>query len=904
MKNYIKKFLSCIICLSMTCVSIPVKALTEEPDEYRQGVIERYWQSFDIDEGVYYSTLINCSDYKYVKYSDTINAKGKVSHAFLWATNFLLNKQYDTKTYINYLSTILAMLNQGFGDAGLTQSSYNNEINGWGLGEKVLSISLEKFLGKVNLNHLNDTIKKVLKTKDLVLLGSDIIQDNIQLYVYSLAKASYEKKRIVLESIIKYSEDEKLKEAAEDVLKATELELVYILSNYNKDFINIGVELGQDITDVSLAKDLIPMLCNKVSKNFSPWLLENIGEKAGKATFLIAEFVKKYASSVSLFVEAGLITGEFMSLFVGNQVEMFREMVIMDSISKALSKSMINYNNKIIELGEGEQQYKCIVKYVSIGEALSCVHLRGEYCMSQVEKKGDNIAAVEKYVDEVALRLNAGYKILENILCEKDLVDVVNENFKLKSGFISKIEQVESVPSGYKGIYNYQDLENISNNSNANYILMNNILCPDGSSSIKCDFGGILDGNGYEITNVQNSLFCQVVNGTIKNLGINLDASILYDNEKRKGVEFNAVGHGYYGGLSCYINQAIIDNCYVKGHIYVTHKEKTGRLNAKIGSLIGESFFSTITNCYNAADITFNYHIGDISIGGIIGESSAYDDRSTVHNCFNEGKIVANYYGGTARCGGICGDSHKTNYSSCCNKGDITSYRSGKTGLYSNEIYVGGICGIHGSNGSFSSCWNSGNVKAQSEVKVLEIEDDGKYYINPFEVENFAGGIIGWSQTVDVYKCMNSGEINGRSYSGGIMGAAGENGWILDSFNIGTINGNYLAGGIVGIVGFYYEHSDENELLIENCYTAGNVSKDAVLYGQFAGYIESNVKCDNCFYIVSTDNNCTATSDSINGIKGLNSKSILLQDTYQGYDFTTIWKFDEDDKVTPAKLRF
>ena len=67
-----------------------------------------------------------------------------------------------------------------------------------------------------------------------------------------------------------------------------------------------------------------------------------------------------------------------------------------------------------------------------------------------------------------------------------------------------------TVPDGYIGIYNAEDLANIANNLSGNYILMSNIDMADVAYEIigpsaTDPFKGVFDGNYYTISNLSIS---------------------------------------------------------------------------------------------------------------------------------------------------------------------------------------------------------------------------------------------------------------------------------------------------------------------------------------------------------------------------------------------------------------
>ena len=92
---------------------------------------------------------------------------------------------------------------------------------------------------------------------------------------------------------------------------------------------------------------------------------------------------------------------------------------------------------------------------------------------------------------------------------------------KSSSGFIQQIDRLsedEAIAQGYTVIKTAQDLDNIRNDLDGKYILMNDIDLssysnwdPIGEVDVDTGTGqgftGVLDGNGYTISNLNNMLF-------------------------------------------------------------------------------------------------------------------------------------------------------------------------------------------------------------------------------------------------------------------------------------------------------------------------------------------------------------------------------------------------------------
>ena len=206
-------------------------------------------------------------------------------------------------------------------------------------------------------------------------------------------------------------------------------------------------------------------------------------------------------------------------------------------------------------------------------------------------------------------------------------------------------------------------------------------------------FRGAFDGGGYELDiNNTSGVFGTLAGATIKNLGV-------------KGTVTNTSGTSA-GGICSYIG----DN-------------------------------STITNCYNLANITLS---GSSSVyaGGICG----YASGGNISNCYNLGDIstttTSYYYYFCA--GGICGSGENSYISNCYNLGDI----SATTTTSSSYPYpcAGGICGYYG---TITSCFSAGTAIIAKR--------------GSSNVSSYSGRIVGSGGTINNCYALSTMTINGTA---------------------------------------------------------------------------------------------------------------------------------------------
>ena len=163
--------------------------------------------------------------------------------------------------------------------------------------------------------------------------------------------------------------------------------------------------------------------------------------------------------------------------------------------------------------------------------------------------------------------------------------------------------------------------------------------------------------------------------------------------------------------------------------------------NDHVGGVCGNNA-GTITNCYNAGNLTLTAIESSATIGGICG----YNNGGTITNCYNIGTVTA--IGSSASVGGVCGCSIEL-ISNCYNIGTVTAA--------SSDADISGICG-----------YNFGPVKNCYYLADTEDENGGK------TTAQFASGEVAYllSQGCTV----GEGE-NAVTYSGSVWGQKlGENG--------------------------------------------------------------------------------------------------------------------------------
>ena len=306
------------------------------------------------------------------------------------------------------------------------------------------------------------------------------------------------------------------------------------------------------------------------------------------------------------------------------------------------------------------------------------------------------------------------------------------------------VEEDESEPIE---IYDWHDLDDVREDLDGDYILMNNLdEDTDGYDELVGtengwepigDFGdrftGTFDGNENEISDIyidrpdtdDIGLF-GTIGGEVRNVGV---------------VDADVSGDSHVGGLVGWNYDGTVSNSYATGDV-------SG--GDRVGGLVGMN--------WHTADVEYCYATGDVSgdrfVGGLMGSSD------TVENSHASGEVIGN-----ESVGGLVGlsDTVENSYAS----GDVIGNES-----------VGGLVG---SSVTVENSYATGDVIGNESV----------------------GGLVGLSDTVENSYAV--GNVSGNEKVGGLVGWNFEdeedeyaNGTVLNSYSTGTVIGEEKVGGLVG----------------------------------------------------------------------------------------------------------
>lgn len=406
-------------------------------------------------------------------------------------------------------------------------------------------------------------------------------------------------------------------------------------------------------------------------------------------------------------------------------------------------------------------------------------------------------------------------------------------------------------------------VENLTVNPSGDYVLKADIDLSGTTFHFVPVFNGTLDGSGHVLTGLGNQPFCEVLNGTIKNLifdgggitrtgdGIGAVANEcvggkLIDVTARNLTVHHSVynlslGNGALVGI-VYDGSSLI-RCVAESTCTIGFPSATPRNNS-IGGIAGTVKFKydvvddiSFVDCVNKATIASvgNANSGH-GAGGIVGLVSG--GRSTLthivfRNCENRGVFTASAANG--HFGGIVGyavgvnsktESFLMHFIGCRNYSDLT-FTLAFTG-------VGGIVGYCEGAATFvmDGCVNYGEIGGANVAN--------------------AGGLCGYigkympsvagMDSAGFWNCANYGNVTGKSTVGGIAGSMDTNiGWNTGLFyamncaTYGTLGGAGKIGQIIGLV------STKKSCDIDNCF-----SPEGTLYNKGTDASAKEATVANC----------------------------------------------------------
>lgn len=361
-------------------------------------------------------------------------------------------------------------------------------------------------------------------------------------------------------------------------------------------------------------------------------------------------------------------------------------------------------------------------------------------------------------------------------------------------------------------------------------------------------------------------------------------AGYIYGNNNRDIPEIsNSYNLGdveclHMGAQLCERTGGIVGELY-QGEITDSYSEGLVRSDRDyVGGLIGYSHYRYVPNvkwyhcgssgnetiCYdNEPDGSPIYYIknshfkGDVHgrsyVGGLVGfdtlEISPIEENpktvATINRIILKSHSEGNVYG-SSYLGGLVGKSvyvSKVKFE-VVDQLDSCYHIAGNIGVSSDAYssYRGGIAGETYYN--ISNSYSKGNVLGYSFLGGLvgflrNVNSSANKTIrNSFSEGNvdgygtMVGGLIGDAWSVNIYESHSIGDVNGGSYTGGLIGyhsTSGNGNRVSSSYSLSSVKGGTGTGGLIGYGG----------VDVSNSYSIGSVTGGDSCVGGIAGYVKS-----------------------------------------------------------------
>ena len=356
-------------------------------------------------------------------------------------------------------------------------------------------------------------------------------------------------------------------------------------------------------------------------------------------------------------------------------------------------------------------------------------------------------------------------------------------------------------------------------------------------------FTGTFDGNGHSVI----GLYCAISN-------------------------IEPINAGFFGyNFGTIMNVKLIDGSINGG---------TNEINTSVsaGGIVARNF-GIISNCSNESSVN-GISQSYSNAGGIAGSNSG----GTINNCYNTGNVTSSYMAGgitAANCdNGIIIDCYTT--------GGVSTTATSSASSYS---YASGIAGMN-NDSIISYCYNTGNVS----VSTLASPATSPLY-------TYASGIAGQNWNGSIIACYNIGSVSASgssstyAYAGGFSGKnIGTNSTISNCYNIGIVSASAGYGAYAGGIAASSSSS------INDCYNIGIVNTSSIFSHIYAGGIaaSSSSSINDCYYLNIISQGVSIGDDTT---RTLTTEQIVLQESFTGFDFDTIWTMDGNGTYALPELQ-
>jgi len=364
-----------------------------------------------------------------------------------------------------------------------------------------------------------------------------------------------------------------------------------------------------------------------------------------------------------------------------------------------------------------------------------------------------------------------------------------------------------------------------------------------------------INGNGYSISNLQDTMFDLGVDTTFENIVFeDLDVTL---NTDESGSLFNTIRNGKIS------------------HIYLDNVVVNTDGTTRSGGLVGKTDFvhgTIIENIYG--EIKISEITESDNVGGLVGRHTrgASEKYISVVRNVNLNIDIDNTHGTSI--GGISG---------CLNFGSsssspVTIKDIVLRGNIKGNTGVGGIAGRVNYNVEISNVFFNGTVDSTANSANGVV---GSFNGNRFERFRLDNAIF-------------DGKILGGHRDGGLVPRVLDGAEITNSIAIGTLksmNVNQPTGGISAFV------ADGG--LIENCISLIEIDSDGSEVGAIVGEAQDNSTIKNCYWnetIAGIDDaiDVIHENSTLQNINEETLDNLRDEETYTEFDFDDVWSIDEN----------
>lgn len=420
-------------------------------------------------------------------------------------------------------------------------------------------------------------------------------------------------------------------------------------------------------------------------------------------------------------------------------------------------------------------------------------------------------------------------------------------------------------------------------------------------------FSGVLDGDGHTITLAYDApevAYQGLVNytgdnATVKN--ITAAGDITFHAVRGAGI----VGWGALG--------LVIENCHNKATLHVPegtlqmfagilaygarkitisncHNEgdidyRSANVNSFLGGILGHIDGGDLTDCYNSGNI----FIADTAKSGVIGGIAARISFGSMTRCHNSANIV-----GLNHVAGLVADAQANTFgmhlTDCSNSGDVEATENNA----SSNVPTAGLINLISDKSSISNCVNTGNITGSGYLGGIFGKTNGTYtqavpVKNCFNSGNITGigkmiGGIGAFVTnyIEVDSCYNTGKVSAPSGTsiGGIVGQMqGNNSAVSNCINEGNVDGLNWVGGILGNL--------SGAFTLQGCYNTGDISAanrvgGLIGYSAYHSYVLESFNIGHVFSTLDAAGTGNNAAHSIGGLGGI--VSTVFENCYNAGD--------------------